>query len=124
MPIVTAVEPNPQEPITEKDTGILSWEWASYFERWRQRSPHIETYSVSFDPLAVGANTTSEQTVTVTGVLTSDIVTVNKPSMTTGLGIVNARVSASDTVAITFMNTTAGSINPTSETYLIVATRL
>lgn len=69
---------------------------------------------------AATANTTVEQTVTVKGVrlATDDIIGVSKPTHQAGLGIVNCRVSADDTLAITFMNNTAGDITPTaSEVY-------
>ena len=70
---------------------------------------------------AVSTITTSEQTVTVPGLNVGDAVVVNKPTHQAGLGIVNARVSAANTLAITFMNTTAGSITPTaSEVYKVV----
>lgn len=72
---------------------------------------------VTIDPSTVNANTTSEQTFTVTGARDGDDVSVVKPSHTTGLGIVNARVSATDTVAITFMNPTGSNIDPPSEEY-------
>ena len=80
-------------------------------------------YSVSINPTSVGANTTSEQTFTVVGLKTTDVVVVNKPSHQTGLGIVGARVSAANTLAITFMNTTGAGIDPSSETYTILAIR-
>jgi hypothetical protein len=70
---------------------------------------------------AVTANSTSEQTVTVAGVQVGDFVYVNKPTHQTGLGIVGARVSAANTVAIAFMNNTAGNLTPTaSELYLVM----
>jgi hypothetical protein len=48
---------------------------------------------------------------------------VSKPSESAGLGVVNARVSAADTLAITFMNTTAAPIDPAAETYKILVIR-
>jgi hypothetical protein len=82
-----------------------------------------QTFSQTLTPTSVGANSTSEQTFTVIGLSTSDYVTVNKPTHTSGIGIVNARVSAKDTLAITFANVTSGAITPPSETYAIVAVR-
>lgn len=80
--------------------------------------------SVTFNPASVAAATSAEQTVTVSGVKTGDIViAVNKPSATAGVGIVNARVSAADTVALTFMNATAGAVDPASEVYTFVIGR-
>lgn len=78
----------------------------------------IYAVSVTFNPASVASATSAEQTVTVTGVKSGDIVVaVNKPSATAGVGIVNARVSAANTVALTFMNATAGAVDPGSESY-------
>jgi hypothetical protein len=71
-------------------------------------------------PALVAVNTTAEQTFTVTGLAVGDFVTVNKPTAQAGLGIVGARVSAVNTLAITFSNNTAGTITPTAaETYIV-----
>jgi hypothetical protein len=79
---------------------------------------------VSLSPSAVSANTTAEQTFTVTGLQVGDVVNVNKPTAQAGLGIVGARVSAANTLAITFSNNTAGSITPTaSEVYVVNVVR-
>ena len=79
---------------------------------------------VTFDPSAVSTITTAEQDVTVTGVKVGDIVmAVNKPSLTAGVGICNARVKAADTISLQFVNPTAGSVNPASEVYTIVIAR-
>jgi len=83
----------------------------------------IRTYSQTIDPASVAANTTAEQTFTVTGLTTADKVFVNKPTNTAGLGIVNVRVSAADTLAITFGNFTGLAIDAGSETYTITAIR-
>jgi hypothetical protein len=81
-------------------------------------------FSVVLDPASVAAATSAEQTVTCTGVAVGDIViAVNKPSTTAGVGIVNARVTAANTVGLTFMNATAGAVDPASETYQIVVAR-
>jgi hypothetical protein len=82
----------------------------------------LNKYVVALTPTAVATNTTSEQTFTVTGVVLANdaIVSVSKPTHQAGLGIVNSRVSADNTVAITFMNTSAASITPTAESYTII----
>lgn len=96
-------------------------------DKWLQRLsdvfPKVQTTEVTIDPGLVGANTTDEQTFTVVGLRQQDIVTVTKPTHTTGLGIVGARCSANDTLAITFINCTGVGINPGSETYLVSAIR-
>lgn len=63
----------------------------------------------------VAMNTTAEQTFTVNGLKLGDIVVaLNKPALQAGLGIVNARVSADNTLAITFVNATGSGITPTA----------
>jgi len=76
-------------------------------------------YSQTFAPVSVAANTTAEQTFTVTGLVVGSAVWINKPSWQTGLGIVGCRVSAANTLAITFANLTSAAIVPNSETYLV-----
>ena len=86
--------------------------------------PKQSVISVTLSPAAVSANTSAEQTFTVNGLQAGDHVAVNKPTAQTGLAIVNARVSAANTLAITFGNFTAGSITPTaSEVYLVLLSR-
>lgn len=82
--------------------------------------------SVALTPSAVGANTTAQQTFTAPGVKVGDVVVaVEKPSHQAGLGIVGFRVTAADTVGITFSNNTGAGITPTAgETYDFVIARL
>lgn len=76
------------------------------------------------DPASVATITTAEQTFTFPGVRTTDVIlSVTKPTNTAGLGIVNARVSAANTIAITFVNPTAGAVDAPSQTYTIVFAR-
>lgn len=80
--------------------------------------------TATIDPASVATITTVEQDFTVTGLLAGDIVVaVNKPTCTTGLGICNARVKAADTLSLTFVNPTAGSVNAGSETYTLLIYR-
>lgn len=76
-------------------------------------------YAPTLTPSSVAANTTAEQTFTVTGLIAGSPVWVNKPSNTPGIGIVGARVSAANTLAINFLNTTGASITPASEAYTV-----
>lgn len=81
-------------------------------------------FSVTLSPASVANATAAEQTFTMTGLLTTDYVYVNKPTAQAGLGIVGARVSAADTLAITFMNATAATITPTAtQVYLVQVVR-
>lgn len=76
--------------------------------------------SATISPAQVAANTTAEQTFTVTGLAVGDVVFVNKPTSQAGLGIAGVRVSAANTLAINFVNATASPITPTaSEKYQI-----
>lgn len=72
---------------------------------------------VTFNPASVAAATTAEQTVSVPGVKVGDIVTAVKPTLTAGVTIGNVRASAADTVAIQFVNATAGAVDPGSESW-------
>ena len=79
--------------------------------------------SVTFNPASVATITTAEQTTTVVGLKVGDFVFWQKPTNTAGVGVVNARVSAADTLAITFVNPTAGSVDAASETWQFLVFR-
>lgn len=80
--------------------------------------------SVTLSPSSVAANTTAEQTFTVNGLAVGDHLYPNKPTAQAGLGIVGARVSAANTLALTFSNNTASPIVPTaSQVYKILVSR-
>lgn len=83
----------------------------------------VYVVKVTFDPASVATITTAEQTVTVPGAKVGDMVFTNKPSLTAGLGLAGSRVSAANTVAITFVNPTAGSIDAGSEVYTFTLIR-
>jgi hypothetical protein len=80
-------------------------------------------YAPSITPASVAAATVAEQTFTVSGLTTADKVIVNPPSISNATGIAGARVSAADTLAIRFVNPTAGALTPTSGTYTVLAFR-
>ena len=80
--------------------------------------------SVTLSPAQVLANTSAEQTFTVNGLRVGDWVSVNKPTTQAGLGLAGARVSAANTLAITFGNYTGSAITPTaSQVYLVLVAR-
>lgn len=79
---------------------------------------------LTISPAQVAINTTTEQTFTLQGLQLGDIVAVTKPTAQAGLGIVNSRVTAVNTLGITFVNATAGAITPTAaETYIVEVNR-
>jgi hypothetical protein len=71
------------------------------------------------------ASTSNEQTATIPGLKSTDkIMGVTKPTLQAGLGIGNARVSAADTIAITFI-TSGATVTPTAgEVYTAFIARL
>ena len=80
-------------------------------------------YKPTLSPASVAANISAEQTFTVVGLKAGNHVTVNKPTTQAGIGIIGARVSAKDTLAINFVNVTAGAIVPTAaQVYTVVQT--
>lgn len=83
----------------------------------------IFAVSVTFNPASVASATTAEQTTTVAGLAVGDFVLAEKPSATAGVGIVNARVSAANTLAVTFVNATAGAVDAASETWRFLVFR-
>lgn len=79
---------------------------------------------LNMNPASVGANTAAEQTFTLNGLRTTDIILcVVKPTLTAGLDVGNTRVSAANTVAITFQNSTSSPIDPPAENYQFVIFR-
>lgn len=81
----------------------------------------VTKYAPTINPASVAASVTVEQTFPVPGLKAGDVVlAINKPSATAGLGIVGARVSADDTLAITFTNPSAGAVDAPSEVYEVV----
>lgn len=87
------------------------------------REHRIDVLTATLDPASIAAATTAEQTFTVNGLKAGDLVFVIKPTVTAGIGIVNSRVSAANTLAIQFVNATAAAVDPPAETYLVLAVR-
>ena len=75
--------------------------------------------SVTYDAASQAANDTDEDTVTVSGLKVGDYVALIKTSHLDGVGICDCRVTADDTLSITWVNPTAGAVNPASGTYLL-----
>ena len=73
----------------------------------------LKLISIALSPALIVLNTTAEQTFTVPGLAVGDWVFVNKPTAQAGLGIVGCRVTAANTLGITFSNNTGSSITPT-----------
>ena len=87
-------------------------------------NPPRATFSASCTPTATSAAIqTVEQTCAVTGLQTTDIVSVNGPAPTSLCPPTTFRVSAANTLAIGFTVLTAAACTPAAGTYHIAAIR-
>lgn len=84
-----------------------------------QPAPIMDVFNTTLTPVSVAANTSAEQTFTVAGLVLGSQVLVTKPSVTTGLMLAGARISAANTLALNFANNTAAAITPPVESYQI-----
>ena len=75
-------------------------------------------FSVSITPVSVAAATTVDQSFVVPGVRVGDFVIAGSPTITTGIATGRSRVTAANTVAITFVNVTAGALVPPVGAYM------
>jgi hypothetical protein len=82
-------------------------------------------YLPTITPASVGATTVAEQTFTVTGLDASRdiIVAHNVPSISNAVGVAGVRISADNTLAIRFVNPTAGALTPTAGVHKLVVAR-
>jgi hypothetical protein len=74
----------------------------------------VDILEITLSPTSVQPSSGNEQTFTVQGLKLHDFVYVNKPTNQNGLVIANARVSAANTLAIAFANSSAATITPTA----------
>ena len=109
----------PPTGINKRDPEIFSW-----LSKLQLVFPKISTYLESINLTAVGANSFSTQTFTVSGLTMEDTIVVNPPTLTAGLYLITYRVSADDTLSLTFQNTTGGSINEAAADYKVMACRI
>lgn len=80
--------------------------------------------NVTVTELTITGTFGGEVTFSVPGLFTSDFVEVSKPSNTKYIGVVNARVSATSVLAITYSNSSTGAITtPASEVYTVFVAR-
>lgn len=93
--------------------------YSFFAARGLRLQPVMQRISATLTPAAVAANTTAEQTFTVNGLIASTAINVDPPSLVSGLALTGARVSAINTLALTFANVTAASATPPAGTYFI-----
>ncbi len=83
----------------------------------------IRLFSQTITPTAVTANETGEQTFTVSGLQTADAVFISPVATGNATMAGQARVSAADTLAVTYTNPTGGSLTPAAGVMRILAVR-
>lgn len=79
--------------------------------------------NVTAAPASVAANTSAERVITVPGARVGDFVDATAPGVTAGIGVDQARVTAPDTVAVLFQNSTAGALIPPAGLYQFLVVR-
>jgi len=112
--------------LTAPEAGAVEFDGTSFFGSTSFRSAFVRGVhvSASLTPTVVAANSASVQTYTVTGLVVPHAVTVSPPSIDSGLGIMWARCSASDTLEICWRNFTGGDLTPASGTYRVAGVRV
>jgi len=73
----------------------------------------------TIDAGAIGASSQASVTGTITGLTTDMVLVVSAPVSATNAGLINAQVTAADTISLSYVNP-AGSATPTSGTYVIL----
>jgi len=102
----------------------------STVKRWMsdisEALPQFIVYSATINPASVSASVISEEAFTVTGVRTDDhILSVTHGDIVgTGIGVLDVRISAANTIAITFSNDATGSVNIASSTWEFLIMRM
>ncbi len=89
----------------------------------------LGVFTLTLGPATVATTTSAEQTFAATGIglITTDFVWINASAASLGAGvsIASARVSATDTLAITFANVSAATATPaTNGSYKIFVARI
>ncbi len=111
----------PLAPVNEKDFPEVTSGGLIWLDQVRVKSIDIKSVNFTFDPASVAASTTVEQTTTLTGLKKEDIViSVIKPTLTTGLAVAQGRVSADNVLSITYINASTSAVDAASETYTLI----
>lgn len=71
----------------------------------------------SADPASIAAGAVGTVALTITGVDTTDLVFLNPRALADGLVMVDATVTADDTVTVSLLNTTAGAVDDSASDY-------
>jgi hypothetical protein len=98
-------------------TPTASESYLFFGARGLRLQPVMQRFHVQLTPVSVAANTTAEQTFTVSGLIASTSVVVHEPYVVSGVALVGARVSAANTLALNFANTTGSALYPPAGDY-------
>ena len=105
-----------QTPVAQANVGPANLIAGTMFD-----TGLLTKYQLTNATVAVGATTSAEVTTTVcTGLLTTDVVAVNKPTQTGGIGVASYRVSAANKIGIGYINASSGSVTTSAETYDVI----
>ena len=85
----------------------------------------LASFTVALTPATVAPVSSAEQTFAVTGLLTTDLVSINSPANVASIGIVGTRVSAAGVLAINFTNSSATTTGtPAAGNYIVGVMRV
>ncbi len=87
------------------------------------RPGDIRLFTQTITPSSVSANVTAEETFTVSGLSTADAVFISPVATGNATMAGQARVSAGDTLAVTYTNPTGGALTPAAGVMRILAVR-
>lgn len=81
--------------------------------------------TVAIDPASIASAAVGETSVTITGATVGDTVVLSPPTagLTAGLGLLDARVSAANTVKVRIANLSGGSVDEPSGTWTYMLIR-
>lgn len=80
----------------------------------------LEVRDVTLDVPSIAANTSEENTFTVSGLKTGDHVYVAPLAFDAGVVVGSARVTAKDTLALQHVNATGSGVDPSSQDYRLL----
>jgi len=76
--------------------------------------------AVTLDPSSVPANAVATETFTVKGLRTFMLPLVSAPALEAGLTLIQSRITAADTLELTFQNNTGAAINAASQSFQVM----
>jgi hypothetical protein len=83
-------------------------------------TPKKGPYELTVTPAAMATTVQTDQSFTVTGVTTDDMIHVSFPSLETGVVLSHYWVSAANTVKVRMYNPTGSTITPAAQTMKVV----